>query len=95
MSLAVLLAEILQKAHADGKPCGRAVDGLYVRAFPRGVVNVDGRDRPLRTEDVQAVRAALAEAGYIETDAWQATQGMTLLSGGTTAGVSFRVYRRR
>lgn len=96
--LAESLNRILRRAQAEGAQCGEVVgdgDGLYLKAFSGTVINIDGRGgRRLRREDVEAVRAALTEIGYAEVDSWIPRQGVSWLSDGVSAGVSFRIARR-
>lgn len=55
------------------------------------VVNVTTPGREMTREDVETFRAILAEHGLEEVQSWVATQGMSWLSDGVFAGVSFRV----
>ena len=82
-SLQLLLAAPVQQ-HA-------AVDGLHVTVYPGGVVNIDRREGDLQRADVDHLRAALTELGYEELESWMPRQGMSWLSDGVGAGVSFRV----
>lgn len=69
------------------------IDGLYLRVWGEAsIVNVSGRARDLRPADVEVVRAAIGEAGYVEVDSWVATEGMSWLSDGVKS-VSFRVKK--
>jgi len=65
----------------------------YLREYDNGVINLNTVDfyREMVAEDVEAFRAALTAAGYVEVGSWVATQGMSWLSDGVFAGVSFRV----
>lgn len=57
-----------------------------------GVYNITAPDRDMLTrEDVEAFRAVLTECGYVEVESWVASQGVSWLSDGVFAGVSFRV----
>lgn len=72
------------------------VDGLRLITWRDApVINVNAiPPRLLIQADVDAFRAALADAGYAELDSWVATQGASWLSDGLFAGVSFRVALR-
>jgi hypothetical protein len=91
--LGEVIARLLGDAYRDGESRGAPVGDLYLIAYPNRVVNVTARDRGLLVEDVDAVRAALAAAGFTEVQAWEAVQGMSWLSPGVSAGVSFRVQK--
>jgi hypothetical protein len=94
-ALAGVVARVLRRAADDGSQRGERADGgLYLTAYPGGVVNVCARERDLTRADVDAVRAALGEAGYAELESWVAAQGVSWLSAGMQAGVSFRVARQ-
>lgn len=87
-----VLAELIET------PGFRVVDGLRVTVFPSGVINIDRHPEPvderqLVKADVDATRAAFAELGYTETEAWLPVAGMSWLSNGVSAGVSFRVTK--
>jgi len=69
-------------------------DGVHFTRYPSGVLNVDGRARDLTREDVAAVRDAFDQLGYDELDAWLPRVGMSWLSDGVSAGVSFRLAAR-
>jgi hypothetical protein len=68
-------------------------DHLRLHEYTNGVINLNTADdrRELTREDTDAFRAALAEAGYAEVESWVAMQGVSWLSDGVFAGVSFRV----
>lgn len=89
------LAEAISSLLApDGDRTFADVDGLRLIAYRNPpVINVNSISsrRQFVRADVDAVRAALAEAGYAELDSWVATQGASWLSDGLFAGVSFRV----
>jgi hypothetical protein len=69
-------------------------DGLHITVYPLGVVNIDRREGDLERADVDATRAAFAELGYDELEAWLPMTGVSWLSGGVSAGVSFRIRKR-
>lgn len=69
------------------------LDGLYLTVFSDSVINIDGRTRELQRADVDTVRSAIVEAGYAEVEAWLPMQGVSWLSGGVSAGVSFRIAK--
>lgn len=56
------------------------------------VMTTGGRE--MTREDVDAFRAALFDAGYVEVKSWVAIQGASWLSDGVFAGVSFRIRPR-
>ncbi len=100
------LVDVLTRAiHAAGesRQGGDWVDDVYVKSYPtverQGpdapiIINIDTRNRKLTKGDVTALRAALAEIGYVEIESWVASQGVSWLSPGVSAGVSFRVKRK-
>lgn len=69
--------------------------GLRLRTFGPGpdVLNLitDDDGREMTRADVDAFRALLAEHGLAEAESWVARQGVSWLSDGVFAGVSFRV----
>jgi hypothetical protein len=67
------------------------LDGLHLMAFPSGVINVSGREREVMQADLETIRAAIAEAGFTEVESWLPRQGVSWLSEGVSAGVSFRL----
>lgn len=69
-------------------------EGVTLRVFPNGVVNIDRRDGELVRADVDATRAAFDQLGWREVKSWIPRQGVSWLSGGVTAGVSFRIERK-
>lgn len=69
---------------------GHLLGGLYLTCYPSGVVNVEGRTRDLDWEDVEIIRSAVAQAGRTVTEEWLPSAGMSWLSDGVLAGVSFR-----
>lgn len=76
----------------------KTVDGLRVTVFPSGILNIDRHPEPddrreLSREDVDVVRAAFAELGYTEVEAWLPVQGANWLSNGLSAGVSFKLEK--
>lgn len=87
--------ETLLKATND-RPYVRQ-DGVHYTLYSlptptaEGVLNFQGRDRDLTRIDVDWVRAVLADLGYDITDEWLPVQGMSWLSNGVSAGVSFRI----
>lgn len=86
------LERLLRRSFQEGEQSFEVVgEDLLVKAYSGGIFNIDGRGRELTCEDVDAVRTALAEIGYVEVDSWVATQGASWLSSGLSAGVSFRV----
>lgn len=86
------MRRVLWRARFEGERVGEVVgEDLYLKAFSDGVINIAGHGRELRRDDVDAVRAALSQIGYVEIESWVATQGMSWLSAGMPAGVSFRV----
>jgi hypothetical protein len=86
------LRRLLWRSRHEGDQLFEVVgEDLLVKVFAHGVINIDGRGRELRREDVDAVRAALKEIGYVEVKSWVATQGASWLSSGLSAGVSFEV----
>jgi len=86
------LRRLLRRSFQEGQQCSEVVDGdLLVKAYAGGVFNIGARGRELAREDVDAVREALAELGYVEVRSWVAMQGVSWLSPGLPAGVSFEV----
>jgi hypothetical protein len=83
----------LRRAREEEITVGQLLrEGLYLTVFAGGkVVNITARTREPNREDVDAVRAALAEIGYIEIKSWAPTQGASWLSPGLPAGASFEV----
>lgn len=65
------------------------LDGIRLRTFA-DVVNISGDGRDLTREDVERLRAVLAEAGLEEVKSWIATEGASWLSNGIQS-VSIRV----
>lgn len=89
MSVADRIVTLLRERRS-----GDLDDGLFLRAWPdRDLINISGRGRDLTRADVDAVRAALGETGYVEVDSWIATEGLSWLSDGVKS-VSFRIRRR-
>lgn len=83
-------------SHADAESAHAALsallpEGLTLTVYRSGVVNVNRSE--LARADVDAVRAAFAKLGWTELEAWLPVQGMSWLSDGISAGVSFRVQR--
>lgn len=70
---------------------GRVLEGLYLTVFNDSVINLAPRDRELTRDDVDTVRAAIARIGMREVESWLARQGVSWLSDGVFAGVSFRL----
>lgn len=70
---------------------GPVLDGLYLTVFPGQVINVDSRTRELTQADLGTIRAAITEAGFAEAESWLPRQGVSWLSDGVSAGVSFRL----
>lgn len=70
------------------------LDGLYLHVFSDSVINIDGRARDLERADVELVRLAISDAGYTEVESWLPMVGVSWLSGGLSAGVSFRIARK-
>ena len=66
---------------------------LRVTRFSNGVLNVINAEGSLTQVELDTFRAALAEAGYRESELWIAVQNVNWLSGGTFAGVSMRVVK--
>lgn len=66
--------------------------GLKVRYFGDAVVNIDrpGPDE-VTNEDLDAFREVLRQAHYVEVESWRPRQGVSWLSDGVSAGVSFRI----
>lgn len=65
--------------------------GLALRFYDNGVINMTAPVRQVTQEDMAAFRAVLTQHGYEEAESWIATQGVSWLSDGVFAGVSFRV----
>jgi len=63
---------------------------LRLRVFPGNVVNINP-DREVTRADVDHVRDAFQKLGWTEVESWLPRQGMSWLSDGVSAGVSFRV----
>jgi len=58
-------------------------DGTVLRCWERSrVINIGGQGRALEPADVEALRAALDEAGYEEVKSWIASEGASWLSDG-------------
>lgn len=72
-----------------------ARDGLHVTIYPHGVVNINRHIGDLERADVDAARAKLAELGYVVTEEWLPVVGLSWLSNGVSAGVSFRVKEEK
>lgn len=63
------LRRILWRARFEGDQVGERVgEDLYLTAYADDVVNIAGRGRELRREDVDAVRAALSKIGYADIE---------------------------
>lgn len=86
------LIEALEKLLSS--PGLQIVDGLRVTGYPSGVLNIDRHEGALTKQDVVATRAAFADLGYDEAEAWLPRQGMSWLSEGVSAGVSFRLRKK-
>lgn len=69
------------------------LNGLRVKQFPNGVLNVMERDETLDRARLEEFRMALHNAGYIETKSWVATQGASWFGPGMFAGVSMRIKK--
>jgi hypothetical protein len=65
--------------------------GVTLRHWGGDVFNIITNDREMVRADVDTFRAALTECGYEEVKSWVAVEGMSWLSDGVFAGVSFRV----
>lgn len=67
--------------------------GLVLRTWGGDVFNIitKGEAREMTNEDLDAFRAVMTECGYVEVKSWVARQGVSWLSDGVFAGVSFRV----
>ena len=63
---------------------------LRLRVFPGNVVNINP-DREVTRADVDRVRDAFQKLGWTEVESWLPRQGVSWLSDGVSAGVSFRV----
>jgi hypothetical protein len=61
--------------------------------FDLGVMNIVGDGRELAKADVDALRAALDEAGYRELESWVAREGASWLSDGIPS-VSIRITEK-
>jgi hypothetical protein len=70
-------------------------DHLRLHEYDNGVINLNTSDdrRELTRGDVDAFRAALTEAGYVEVKSWIAWQNKSWMSDGVFAGVSFEVRK--
>jgi hypothetical protein len=68
---------------------------LRLHEYDSGVLNLNAVDfdRELVRADVDAFRAALTEAGYVEVKSWIAWQNRSWMSDGVFAGVSFEVRK--
>lgn len=88
------LASTLRSLLASDSRRHAEINGLHLTVFPHKVVNIDRRTGDLERADVDATRAAFAELGYEELEAWLPRQGVSLLSGGVSAGVSFRIRKQ-
>jgi hypothetical protein len=85
----VTIIDVITGALTEGRT-GES-DGLRFRGWPSSdVINVGACGRDLTRTDVDAVRAALTEAGYSEVKSWIAAEGMSWLSDGVRT-VSFKV----
>lgn len=88
------LLEALLKATGDNLTA-RLLDGMHFTYWPvTMVLNFQGRDRDLTRVDVDWTRAVLADLGYDIVDEWLPRQGVSWLSDGVSAGVSFRLAVR-
>lgn len=67
------------------------INGLHVTTYGDGVVNVNRRDGDLDRADVDMFRTAFKALGYQELESWLPRQGVSLMSDGVSAGVSFRI----
>lgn len=63
---------------------------LYIRIAGDDVINFRAEKRATTNADIDAVRAALTDAGFTESRSWIATEGMSWLSDGIQS-VSLRV----
>ncbi len=98
MTLPETLDRALTEAARDGiarmEQIGYAHHDLYVTAYAgTGVVNVKAQDRNLMQADRDALADALADAGYEVVRWWIPRQGVSWLSDGVRAGVSFEVRK--
>lgn len=73
-------------------------DGVHFTLFPNDdqpVINFDRREGgDLNRLDVDWTRAVLRDLGWDVVGEWQPRQGVSWLSDGVSAGVSFRVQKR-
>ena len=65
---------------------------VRLRELKNDLINIGAERRRLEREDVDALRAALTEAGYREVESWIATEGMSWLSSGIQT-VSMRIEK--
>lgn len=82
----------LSDAIREGKSTA-VLDGLYLTTYPSPVINVSERTREMTSADVDAIRAAITEAGYRSVEEWLPRQGASWLSAGISVGVSFRLRK--
>ncbi len=68
-------------------------EGLRLRIYltAKQVVNIDRTPEGVQRADVDAARAAFAKLGWTERNAWLPRQGVSWLSDGISAGVSFEL----
>lgn len=70
-------------------------DGVHYTRYGKDVINFDRReDGSLTRIDVDWVRAVVADLGYDIMGEWLPRQGVSWLSDGVSAGVSFRITKR-
>lgn len=90
-----LLESLLKATPGQSGLVGRLLDGMHFTYWPDTMVlNFQGRDRDLTRVDVDWTRAVLADLGYDIVDEWLPRQGVSWLSDGVDAGVSFRLAVR-
>lgn len=92
MTLTDTLQPLLE---ATGQQGFAEIDGLRLTVYPSGVLHIDRHKGELGRDDVDAVRAAFAGLGYDELESWLPRQGVSWLSDGVSAGVSFRLQKRK
>lgn len=67
-------------------------EGLRLTVYPGNVVNINRHTADgVQRSDVDATRAAFAKLGWTEVESWLPQQGVSWLSDGVSAGVSFRL----
>lgn len=67
------------------------IGNVRVSRLFNGVLSLMNSDSSLTQPELDQVRKALKEAGYVDYESWVATQGASWLNSGLFAGVSLRI----